>query len=146
MQMQRRAIEDVRPQKATWPKGTLGIARKLPKPHFHLTNRRKLFFYGISYGLGTCSGIHGMNVAVLGLDSPGVKTCRMERRELYDSEYFVLLTHLSDAEKANVARHNRVPVSMAVELLHCRAVRAHTGEVAFVFEKSGRIARYVNLI
>src|SRR3990167_1442315 len=89
LQMQRRAIEKF------LPKSFIGWVRKNQKVFSELAiayrndcevrfeiDSQRIYFWGISTGIGTCAGIHGMNVAVFGemtdreeVRKPEVETC-----------------------------------------------------------------------
>lgn len=74
MQTQRRAIEALLPHVAsTWPKEVFAgkhlLFRASKFPDAALIQQDLIDFWGVSVGIGTCSDIHGVDVAVFGLRS-----------------------------------------------------------------------------
>ena len=140
IQMQRRAIERLRPRRPTWPRHCLEKAgRNLTSLSLKLESGLELFLYGISQGVGTCSDIHGMNVAVLGVNPPSVKLNPETRDELLRSEYFVLLT-----DPNRIACSS--PPKQKLEVLFAEEVKFDQTRIKITFRKTGRSTTYVNLI
>ncbi|MEO8638233.1 MAG: hypothetical protein ABI430_05040 [Candidatus Taylorbacteria bacterium] len=141
--MQRRSIEELRPEIPAWPRHHLSRFKRLPYPRFRLRKTGQLYFYGTSVGIGPCAGIQGMNIGVLGLRPPGIAIKHDEKNALFKSEYFVLLRPLTLTQSRIMQKKSSIRYTHEVELLHCPRLDFGNKTVAFVFEQTGRKAYYV---
>ncbi|HEY4479075.1 MAG TPA: hypothetical protein VI981_01825 [Candidatus Paceibacterota bacterium] len=144
IQMQRRAIESLRPKAQ---QGLVAIKDffVMPKPlDFRLKPHFPLFLYGISVGIGTCSDIHGMNVGVFGLRGPGIQVTSDLRTELTRCEFFVKLRPLTVAETQERELAQGLRHTHELRLLSCAEVELN-GSVTCLFDDTGVSSFYVTI-
>jgi len=140
IQMQRRAIEELRPVKGNLlVKGFLGnnlgrVSRRKIPIKFALEESFPLYFLGVSEGFGTCSDIHGINVIVLSLIPPGNLLTESEWRKVIGAEYTVLLSEVEGS------------VKRILELLALENIDLSANPVAVTFRRTRKTSSYVQLV
>ncbi|OGY64788.1 MAG: hypothetical protein A3I24_04555 [Candidatus Harrisonbacteria bacterium RIFCSPLOWO2_02_FULL_41_13b] len=104
---------------------------------FRLVNGRPLYFLGFSEGIGTCSDIHGMNVAVFSLQRPE-KPQSFSLNFGENCTYGVLLKIASEDECRIADRDPKLSAHGCVELLQLEKIEGYT----FIFELTNKKAVY----
>lgn len=132
-QFQRRAIEHV--IKPVTPAPTISLAPK----HKYFLNGREIFLLGISTGVGTCSDLHGINVAVFGNRPNDFSLSASERLHAA-----VLRRSRRDTEFDGDIDEKLLANCLAIEGL---AIKYDDfGCRQLTFQSSGKVKLYVNLV
>ncbi|MDA2936216.1 hypothetical protein MYX06_03295 [Patescibacteria group bacterium AH-259-L05] len=157
IQLQRRAIEKFNDYpKTPWPETIFGK----DDVSFFLTNG-KIFCYGVSKGFGTCSDIHGMDVAVFGFIKPNKSTIPkndVRPAELKKCSYAVYLwpygvVPVKSKEKIDPNQHDPEEPERVVELLnyvdheycHCSLKNGEINWIQVKLERTGLISTYIQM-
>jgi hypothetical protein len=127
IQFQRRAIETLRPhvREAPIPSDlALGAAQ------FTRNDGFPLFALGVSNGYGTCAGIHGMDVLVLGADRPESTPWLPLSQPASQCAYAVLLRDLTTGEymewcRANLRHDPTISLKVVAQLPTSRAIERY---------------------
>ncbi len=138
IQFQRRAIEKLRAQNRE--KSPLRLMSKFGSDIRFTVDGKPARCLGISEGIGTCSDIGGMDVAVFGVcgDTAPVRLNGHAPKAL-EAEYFVFLHNGTKLDKHGAPR-------ATVELLECRPAEKSGQLIVFDLHPTGEIADYAYLI
>lgn len=139
IQMQRRAIEELRPTNGSRAvnrllANTLKTITGIPRTQFALDQDVSLHILGVSEGYGTCAGIHGMNVMVLSTDPPARSLSDEDWRKVRSAEYSVILSSRGGG------------VWRVLELLEPTSINVSREPLLVTFERTGKKASYVQLV
>lgn len=138
IQTQRRAIERLKPQADRLQEWPFAIFKKDIRFSFTDGQYQKIFLCGISEGYGTCSDIHGMNVAVFSDEKPS-RIIWGGPKLLWSCSYGVFLYEAEEVDNY---------YEQAVELLRplgwsvCKDGRS----AVITFEKTGHKAGYIPVL